>query len=118
MLLSVLLLHGCASGGSVFGGDPIVDLAGVNAQVYNRDLADCRTYADQVQTGRRTVASAATGAVVGSLLGAAVGNSDSAQAIGGAGGVMGGVSGASAAMSERQQVLRNCLIGRGYRVLN
>ncbi|MDR0781984.1 MAG: hypothetical protein LBF16_15090 [Pseudomonadales bacterium] len=113
-----ILLQGCGTPESVFGKEPIVDTSRINQQQYAADLAQCRTFADQVQTGRQTVVSAATAAAVGSALGAVVGNRSTVQTAAGVGGVLGGVSGAGSAMSERQQVLRNCLTGRGYRLLN
>lgn len=49
---------------------------------------------------------------------AAVGNSDTAQRAAGMGGATGTLSGVSAGVGERRQVIRNCLTGRGYLVLN
>jgi hypothetical protein len=111
-------LLSCASPESFFGKDPIIDMTGVDPQDYQTDLAECRAYADQVQTGRQVVTGAATGAVVGGAVGAIGGNSSTAARTAGIGGVMGTVNGTSSAISERRVVLRNCLLGRGYRVLN
>jgi hypothetical protein len=97
---------------------PIVDMQGVNVAAYNRDLTECRAYADQVATGRTVVRGAAGGAVVGAAVGAAVGSSDTAQRGAGAGAVIGAARGARQADMESDRVLRNCLRGRGYRVLN
>lgn len=116
----VILLAGCASGKSPYVGsrDVIVDTAGVDAYVYQRDLADCRAYSDEVSVASGGATRAAGGAVVGGLLGAAVGDSSTARRGAGAGAVVGGASGVSSGYSERQKVVRNCMIGRGYRVLN
>lgn len=97
---------------------PIVDMQGVNQAQYDRDLAECQRYADQVKVGREVAGRAAGGAVVGAAVGAAVGNSDTVQRGAGAGAVVGAARGARDAERERERVLRNCLRGRGYRVLN
>jgi outer membrane lipoprotein SlyB len=113
-VFSLLLLAGCA------GTDrrPIVDMQGVNVAQYNNDLVECQNYAADVEAGRQVVQGAAGGAVVGAVVGAAVGNSDTAQRAAGAGAAAGATRGAVNAARERDQVLRNCLRGRGYRVLN
>lgn len=120
MSVTALCLAGCATGKSPYVGsrDVIVDTANVDPYVYQRDLADCRAYADEVSVAGRGATRAAGGAVVGGLLGAAVGNSSTAKRGAGAGAVVGGASGTASGYSERQKVVRNCMIGRGYRVLN
>ncbi len=97
---------------------PIVDMRGVNEAQYFTDLTQCQLYADDVAAGRQVARGAVGGAVVGGAVGAAVGNSDTAQRAAGAGAIVGASRGAAGAMSERQRVIRNCLRGRGYRVLN
>jgi len=97
---------------------PIVDMQGVSIAQYNADLAECQAYADEVEAGRQMARGAVGGAVVGGVVGAVVGNSDTAQRGAGAGAVLGTSRGAQSAMNERERVIRNCLRGRGYRVLN
>jgi outer membrane lipoprotein SlyB len=113
LLIPVLVL-GCRA----TDDRPIVDMQGVNIAQYNADLAECQVYADEVQAGRQVARGAVGGAVVGGAVGAAVGNSGTAQRTAGAGAVLGASRGAQSAMSERERVIRNCLRGRGYRVLN
>ena len=112
---AVLILGACRS---VTEYEPIIDTQGVDMSAYEQDLADCRAYGEQVQVAQRTAGGAATGAVVGGIFGAVVGNRQTARTTAGAGGVTGGVGGASSGLGERRQAIRNCLIGRGYRVLN
>lgn len=114
VLLVVVLLQACRA----LDERPIVDMRGVNVAQYNNDLAECQAYAEEVRAGRQVVGSAVAGAVVGGAIGAAVGNSDTAQRAAGAGGVAGAARGAGSAIREQDRVVRNCLIGRGYRVLN
>jgi len=109
LTLMISLLAACA-------GRPIVDMAGVDPAQYQRDLAECRGYADQVP--KRAGGGAVVGALIGAAVGAAIGNSDTAQALAGAGAVQGAAEGAAMSHQERAVVVRRCLAGRGYRVLN
>ena len=113
-ILLPFLLLGCRA----TDDRPIVDMQGVSIAQYNADLADCQAYADEVEAGRQVARGAVGGAVIGGAVGAIVGNSDVAQRTAGAGAVVGGSRGAQGAMIERERVVRNCLRGRGYRVLN
>lgn len=96
----------------------IIDDRGVDMARYQEDLAQCRVYSEQVKTGEKAAKGAASGAVVGGLIGAAVGDSRSAQRGAGAGAVSGGAKGISQGERDEVQVVKNCLRGRGYRVLN
>jgi hypothetical protein len=98
--------------------EPIIDTQGVDMSAYAEDLAQCRDYGQQVQVGQSAGRGAAGGAVMGGVVGAIFGNGATAARTAGAGGVGGGVSGASRGYAERRAVIRNCLMGRGYRVLN
>lgn len=95
--------------------DPIIDTKGVDLAAYRRDLAECRRYADEVPMGT----GAAKGAAAGGAYGAAVG-SINGRAAEGAG--TGAISGAAYSMleadREKQRVVKRCVAGRGYRVLN
>ena len=110
----VLLLLATAAAAQP-GGDVIVDQRGVNAQVYAVDLADCRAYAEQVPVVRRVSVGAAGAAAVGGVFGAIFGGPAEGAATGA---VFGGAERGFDAHAERRQVLRRCLSGRGYRVLN
>lgn len=96
----------------------IIDRKGVDPARYEQDLIECRTYAAEVKTGGKAARGAASGAVVGGLVGAAVGNSRDAQRAAGAGAVTGAARGVSEGTREEVQVVKQCLRGRGYRVLN
>ena len=112
---STLLLSGALAG---CASDPIIDTRGVDMRKYNRDLAECEAYTEQVMVTRKAAGGAVAGAVVGAAIGAAVGNSDTAQAGAGAGAVSGAAKGTARGLNEKQRVLRNCLRNRGYAVLN
>ncbi len=111
--LALVMLGGCTTTDEI-----IIDKKGVNMAAYEQDLAQCRTYSEEVRTGEKAARGAASGAVVGGRIGAAVGNSRDAQRGAGAGAVTGGAKGASQGEREEVQVVKQCLRGRGYRVLN
>ena len=114
--LVVMTVLGCA------GADvrPIVDMKGVNEAAYEKDLQECQTYAqEQSGMGSTGAKGAAAGAVVGGLLGLVTGGNASgiAQAAG-AGAVIGGAGGAYSGNQSQEAVVKRCLSGRGYKVLN
>lgn len=96
----------------------IIDRKGVDPARYEQDLAECQGYSQEVKTGEKAARGAASGAVVGGLIGAAVGNSRDAQRGAGAGAVSGAARGVSEGSREEVAVVKQCLRGRGYRVLN
>jgi len=108
-------LLGCA------GEKPIIDSKGVNPNQYEQDLAECTEYVDEVETGSKVATGVVAGAAVGAVLGEIwKGGYYGANAGRGAatGAVLGGTGGVTGSVAERKQVIRNCLRGRGYRVLN
>ncbi|MCB1676676.1 MAG: glycine zipper family protein [Halioglobus sp.] len=109
--LTVILLAGaCTTTDEI-----IIDKKGVDMARYAQDLAECRTYSSEVRAGEKTAKGAASGAVVGGLIGAVTGD---AGAGAGVGAVSGGARGASQGEQQKVQVVKRCLRGRGYRVLN
>ena len=97
----------------------VIDRKGVDMGRYAQDKAECETYAEEVRTGAKAARGAGTGAIAGGVLGAIIGDSSEAAARGaGAGAVSGGVRGAIEGERQEVQVVKRCLRGRGYRVLN
>ena len=94
---------------------PIVDTKGVNMARYEQDLAECEAYGDQVQIERGVVKGAAGGGAVGAATGAVVG--DTGQGAG-VGAVLGAAKSAQIGEREKSGVVKRCLRGRGYKVLN
>jgi outer membrane lipoprotein SlyB len=107
--------HGVNHSGN---GDIIIDTQGVDMQQYHQDMDDCQSFATQVPVAEKATKTAVGGAVVGGVLGAIVGNSSTAAKGAGVGAVTGGLKGTSSGYRERDRVVKNCLRGRGYRVLN
>ena len=96
----------------------IIDKKGVDMARYEQDLAECRSYSSGVKTGEKGARGAASGAVVGGAIGAITDGSDGAAKGAGVGAVTGGARGLSQGEKTEVQVVKRCLSGRGYRVLN
>jgi hypothetical protein len=101
--------------------DPATSVAG--GRNYEYDLGQCQQLAKQVDSGGRTVGGAllggAVGAAGGAIIGAFTGNAGRGAAIGaGVGGLSGAVGGGASAANSTQNVVRNCMIRRGYAVLD
>jgi len=123
--LVIIALSGCSHhhnsrhGSNYSGGSNIIiDTKGVDMQYYQQDLQECQGFATQVSVAGKATKTAVGGAVVGGVVGAIVGDSGTAKKGAGVGAVTGAVKGTSSGYRERRQVVKNCLRGRGYRVLN
>ena len=117
LVLSVWVT-GCA-GSRPFVDEPIIDRKGVDMSRYYADKAECEAYADEVRTGQKVARGAVGGAVVGGAIGAIIDREpNSAERGAGVGAVTGGVRGAQEGVRETGRVVKQCLRGRGYRVLN
>ena len=109
-----LLLSACTTTDEI-----IIDTKGVNMAQYEVDKSECEVYADEVRTGEKAARGAASGAVLGGVIGAIGGDSSEAAARGaGVGAVTGGARGANDGQRSEVQVVKQCLRGRGYKVLN
>jgi hypothetical protein len=102
--------------------DPIIDAKNVDPAKYQQDLAECRQYAEQVSPVDEAIFAAFAGAALGAALGAATGaiagNAGQGAAIGAAAGGITGVAGGALHGGQAQQdVIRQCLQGRGYSLL-
>ena len=108
-----LFLAGCAR------NRIIIDTKNVDMAAYDRDLAECRAYAEETgSVGAAAAKGAVGGAVVGGAVGAVVGNGRTAEKLGGAGAVIGAVRGAARSKKEKLRIVKTCLSERGYKVLN
>jgi outer membrane lipoprotein SlyB len=110
-----LFIAACANTGANFR--PIIDTKNVDLNRYETDLKECQQYAEQKSgAAEKATIGAGAGAVLGGVL-AAVGNGDkgSSSRIGG---VMGAVSGLTSGEQSQRAVIKRCLIGRGYKVLD
>jgi outer membrane lipoprotein SlyB len=116
LLICFVLSTGCA------GYRPIVDMQGVNSVQYEQDLRECQNYAKQVSPATSSIIGGAIGAGAGALLGLVVGSyfgrAGEFAGMGAAvGGTSGGMSGAAEGARSQMDIIRRCMTGRGYRVL-
>jgi hypothetical protein len=107
----VLLLASCSS-----SPEPIIDTKGVDMTQYDQDLAECRSYSEQVDTSSGVAKGAAAGGATGAAVGAIGGGSGTRGA--GVGAVLGMAKSGSRSADEKSRVVKSCLRGRGYKVLN
>jgi hypothetical protein len=112
-IIALLALAACTTTDEI-----IIDEKGVNMGAYQTDLAECQQYAGGVQTEAKAAKGAASGAVVGGLVGAITGGGSGAAKGAGVGAVGGGARGINEGEQSEVQVVKNCLRGRGYKVLN
>ena len=95
----------------------IIDQKGVDMSRYEQNLAECETYAEQVNVGGKAAKGGASGAVVGGAIGSVDSHRDAGE-----GAAIGAVTGVAKGLNEGERdklrVVKNCLRGRGYRVLN
>lgn len=113
LVAAVGLLSACAA------YRPVVDMRDVtNRGQYEQDLADCQNYAAPVSPGASAGAGAVFGAILGAAVGAAVGDHELALEAARFGAIEGAVAGGVAGADTEVQIVRNCMSGRGYLVLN
>lgn len=115
-VVAVASTVGCATTGANYR--PIVDTRGVNPYRYETDLRECQGYATQVAgAGDSAVAGAAAGALLGAALAAAGGRHYDRAGSARVGAVAGAVSAASQGEESQRNIVRRCMAGRGYSVL-
>lgn len=111
ILIWFLFTAGCAT------YSPMIDHSTSTAPPgrYQQDLSECQAYADRVSVG----AGAIIGGVAGAALGAAVFAVFGANPVEGAafGAGVGGLQGAVGSGMSQVDVIRRCMQGRGYTVL-
>ena len=123
ILLCLLLVSGCVAtkSGSIFdmtASKPIIDTKGVNMAQYEVDLEECSSFSEDISTGKSIAKGAATGAAVGAIIEAITDDSKSRRDALEVGAVSGGTQSGIRAVREKEQIIRRCLRGRGYKVLN
>lgn len=114
VLTVVVLLAACA--GATYR--PLVDSRNVDMNKFEADLRDCQQYAEQVAgAGTNAAVGAVAGAIFGAVLAAAAGSRYDGGATARVGAVAGGVSGGAQGETNQRDVIRRCIAGRGYTVL-
>ncbi len=100
------------------GSKPIIDTKGVNMSQYEIDLEECSTFSNDISTGKSIAKGAATGAAVGAVIEAITNDARSRRDAIEVGAVSGGAKSGIRAIREKEGILKRCLRGRGYKVLN
>lgn len=108
----LFLLSACAS-----TYQPVVDMKGVKAEKYQRDLTECRNYAMQIDPANQAIEGALIGAALGAALTASI-NDSYALTGAGAGAVSGAAAGVGKGAQDQVTIINNCMKGRHYKVLN
>jgi outer membrane lipoprotein SlyB len=112
------LIAGCATNQMGASYRPIIDTRGVDFKRYEADLTDCQQYAHQsMGASDGAAAGAVAGAALGAVLAAAAGSRYSRSQHARVGAVGGAVGTAAEAESSQRSIIRKCLAGRGYSVL-
>jgi hypothetical protein len=98
--------------------NPVIDpKTSRHPENFDADLAECRQIAEQAPKGA-ALAGAGIGAALGAGVAVATGHTGAAGQAAGGGAVIGGARGGAASNREKRMIVRNCLKGRGYAVLN
>lgn len=114
LVVFLVVLVGCA--GASYR--PIIDTQGVDFNRYENDLRQCQQFATQTgDATQKAAVGAAAGAILGSVLAAAAGGGYDRSATARVGAVTGAVSGGAQGETDQRNIIRRCLAGRGYRVL-
>lgn len=114
---TLLIMSACANTGAQYR--PLIDERGVDLGRYNSDLSDCQVYAHRVAgAGQQAAVGAVAGALFGAVIAAAAGSGYNSGATTRVGAVTGAVAGAGSGETDQRNVIRNCMSGRGYRVLH
>lgn len=115
------LMSGCAVEGHHSGTRVVVDWSQIDdTNKYYQDRSQCRAISEQVAgAGQSAAAGAVGGAMFGALVGVLIGDAGEFALQGaGLGAVSGAAGGAGHGAMTRDSVMKNCLRGRGYNVLN
>jgi outer membrane lipoprotein SlyB len=106
-------LTGCTSMGA--GYVPLVDMQGHDPARLEVDLQECQAFArGRIDAERSAVA----GALIGGVIGAILAPRGYRNAIAGRTAAMGAAGGASEGLASQRDIIKRCLAGRGYSVLN
>ncbi len=117
-LTVTFFLAACANTGANYR--PLIDTqnGAVDMNKYESDLQQCQQYAGQVAgAATQAAAGAVIGAVFGAILASAAGRGYDRGATTRAAAVTGAAGGAAQGETDQRDIIRRCLGGRGYVVL-
>lgn len=112
----ITLVTGCSTMGANYR--PIVDTQNLDFNKYEADLKDCQGFATQTASAAESAAGGAVaGAILGGILAAAAGRGYSRSSTAKVGAVGGAVGAGAQGETDQRNIIRRCLSGRGYKVL-
>ncbi len=111
--LLLLVLAGCATRGANYV--PLVDMKNRHPAAFNQDVIECQQYAKQ---SLDAAGGAVAGAIIGALIGTALSPRGYRNEMAGYGATAGAISGGAQANETQEVIIKRCLAGRGYNVLN
>ncbi len=112
--VAVMVLSGCSGTGSEY--EPVVD--GPRDEVYLADLAECRELSKQSEyLGGKTKTDATIGAGLGGVIGAISDGWEGLLVGLGVGAALGGGASAYENIEKREEIIGNCMEGRGHKVV-
>lgn len=99
--------------------NPVIDpKTSAHPENFQSDLGECRQIAEGGAAKGAALAGAGVGGAIGAGLAVATGHPNAVGQAAGGGAVIGGARGGAASNREKRMIVRNCLKGRGYAVLN
>jgi hypothetical protein len=111
-IMAAVVFAGCAA-----HPDPIIDTKGVDPDMLAQDWDECEAFTKEIDIATGVAKGSALGGAVGAATGA-VSNRREVDEAAGIGAIYGGTRSGLDADREKQKVFKNCMRGRGYRVLN
>ena len=116
-LISVLVISafvtGCATRGANY--QPMVDTKNKSAAAIAQDTMECQQFAKKTMDA---ASGAVAGAIAGAVLMALIMPHGYRNYAAGQGAAAGAVAGAASATDTQETIIKRCLAGRGYSVLN
>ena len=96
----------------------VIDTRGVDESVFKKDYSECSDFAKNIDLTERTLKQGAVAGATGAAVGAIIGGEEAAKKIGGSAAVLNAVEANLDGRNEQAKIIKNCLRGRGYKVLN
>ena len=119
LYLNLCFVIGCAQTDLSDRNDiAIIDTRGVDESVFKKDYSECSDFARNVDLTERTLKQGAVAGATGAAVGAIIGGEEAAKKIGGSAAVLNAVEANLDGRNEQAKIIKNCLRGRGYKVLN
>ena len=119
LYLNLCFIIGCAQTDLSDRNDiAIIDTRGVDESVFKKDYSECSDFAKNIDLTERTLKQGAVAGATGAAVGAIIGGEEAAKKIGGSAAVLNAVEANLDGRSEQAKIIKNCLRGRGYKVLN